>query len=443
MNVIFAAALVPSLALASIPAADGTFTGCLHDHARELRLIDASRENCRRNEKQVTWNGNGPSGAAVTAVPLSVGDPMCPAGGTKFIVQGAVTYACNGTPGAPGAAGPQGPQGTPGQQGPQGMIGFMGPVGPVGPMGQTGPMGAMGPVGPVGPVGATGPMGPQGPMGIPGPMGPSGVDGLPGLQGTQGPGGPTGPQGAAGPSGAQGPKGDAGDAGAAGPQGQQGAQGPQGPAGQSVALTALAAGDLNCPNGGVAVNVGSDAAYVCSAPQGSPLLVDAAAIQQINGWAGLPSNTAWSLCYKATRDNAGLSFATSGSLAFHSRCDGRGRTFFVAKSSVGTLFGGYATQPWGSKLCTYKNDPSAFLFSLTNAFRHALSGNAAIALYDCQNSGPGFGGGNDFITNLKDQASANLGYTYACRVGSGSQCTIDYAGMSPIMLVELEVYAAP
>ncbi len=56
MKVILAALLAPSLAFASIPAADGTFTGCIQEHGRELRLIDASRESCRKHETKVTWN---------------------------------------------------------------------------------------------------------------------------------------------------------------------------------------------------------------------------------------------------------------------------------------------------------------------------------------------------------------------------------------------------
>jgi len=251
-----------------------------------------------------------------------------------------------------------------------------------------------------------------------------------------------GPQGAAGPIGPQGPKGDTGAA------GLPGLDGATGPAGQSVTLTQLAIGNANCPNGGVAVNAESGTAYVCSEPPGAPLLVDAAAIQKINGWAKLSSDTAWTLCYKATRDNGGFSFPTSnpGLAAFHSRCDGRARTFFVAKSTAGALFGGYAGRPWGSTAATWKDDPSAFLFSLTNSFQHSLvtPSSSLSALYDSPFLGPAFGAGNDFRTNLKDSATAALGYTYVCRVGSGSPlCSTDYTGMAaPVILTELEVYAA-
>jgi TLD protein len=191
---------------------------------------------------------------------------------------------------------------------------------------------------------------------------------------------------------------------------------------------------------------------VCSAPQATPPLVDAAAIQKINGWANLPSDTAWTLCYKATRDNVGFSFASTNSFAaaFHARCDGRARTFFVAKSTLGKLFGGYAGQPWvGGSLpagtCKTPTDGTAFLFSLTNSFKHSLvNNNGYSAFQDCPDKGPVFGTGNDFATNLKDAASSSLGYTYVCRVGAGSPlCSTDYAGDKLPVLVELEVYSAP
>jgi hypothetical protein len=426
---VLAAILLPSIALASIPAADGTYTACYQKHDGKLRVIDVAHERCRHDEQRMTWNERGqPSqpSVALTAVPLSPGDPMCPEGGTRFVVQGIETYACNGAPGMPG---PQGPQGAAGPRGPQGFPGAMGPVGP------------------------------QGPMGIPGPMGPAGVDGLPGARGDTGPQGaigPTGPQGAAGPTGAvgatgpQGPMGPQGLQGPAGLQGAPGDVGPQGPAGaqglpgQSVTVVTLPPNDPNCPSGGVALTSASGTAYVCGAPQGLPPLVGAAELQRINGWAGLPSDKAWTLCYKGTHDNASLFFNMAGAPTFHSRCDNRGRTFFVAKSTTGNVFGGFASVPWGSPTCTYKKDAAAFLFSLTNDFRHdQIAATASYALYDCPTYGPAFGGGNDFTTNAKDTASTRLGYTYVCRVGTygSAQCLNDYAAASSLTLVELEVYA--
>lgn len=298
--------------------------------------------------------------------------------------------------------------------------------------GRAGERGVAGPMGLPGPQGPAGPQGPQGPMGLEGPMGPAGIDGLPGPAGTRG---ETGPQGVAGP---QGPKGDAGGA---GPQGPVGPVGLQGPAGRGVTIVPLPPGDPSCPAGGVAVSAEGGTAYVC-VPGAAPL-VDAAAIAQINGWAGAPAGTVWTLCYKATRDNVGFAFGESNPYAYHSRCDNRGSSFFVARSATGNVFGGYRSLPTSGAPCGYRSDPNAFLFSLTNGFKHALtSTSGASAVNDCATSGPSFGSGTDFGTNLRDSATALLGHTYACRVGNSTQCAIDFAGAVYPTLVELEVYVS-
>jgi hypothetical protein len=212
-----------------------------------------------------------------------------------------------------------------------------------------------------------------------------------------------------------------------------------------VTVAQLAASDPNCPYGGVAVTSASGTYYVCSGAQGYPALVDAAAIQQINGWAGLPSDASWTLCYKATRDGTSWFSASAGAAAFHGRCDNRGRTFFVTRTSTGRLFGGFTNLSWGAA-CGYRKDLTAFLFSLTNSYKHAQTGaysGSGLSIYDCSSYGPTFGGGNDFSTDLKDTAYANLGYTYACRVGAygSADCRNDFAGAYQPALVELEVYS--
>ena len=90
-------------------------------------------------------------------------------------------------------------------QGPQGA------AGPVGDQGATGPTGNQGPVGPQGPVGTAGSVGPTGALGPAGPAGPPGIAGAQGAQGLQGPQGPTGPTGPAGPAGNPGAAGLTGD----------------------------------------------------------------------------------------------------------------------------------------------------------------------------------------------------------------------------------------
>lgn len=84
------ALLVGAVALAAIPDAGGMLTGCYDKENGKLRLIDAqASKNCRKDERQITWNQTGPQGL-------------------------------------PGVAGPKGDKGDPGPQGPAGTAGISG-----------------------------------------------------------------------------------------------------------------------------------------------------------------------------------------------------------------------------------------------------------------------------------------------------------------------------
>ena len=72
-----------------------------------------------------------------------------------------------------------------------------------------------------------------------------------------------------------------------------------------------------------------------------------------------------SLLYRGSRD--GFSSA-----AFHSRCDLKGRTLTIAKSTQGRVFGGYASVDWKAKYNDYRHDNKAFLFSLTSLVKIEL-----------------------------------------------------------------------
>lgn len=64
-------------------------------------------------------------GQSVTVALLAEGDPLCPYGGTRFILEGAtVGVACNGVPGAVGPQGPQGIIAAVSSSGPSGVSAF-------------------------------------------------------------------------------------------------------------------------------------------------------------------------------------------------------------------------------------------------------------------------------------------------------------------------------
>jgi len=90
------------LALATIPAADGTITACYsHGGDGKLRAVDSASQ-CRPNETALSWNQRGPAGPQ-------------------------------------GDAGPQGPTGPQGAAGAQGAQGLQGEQGAAGPQGEPGP----------------------------------------------------------------------------------------------------------------------------------------------------------------------------------------------------------------------------------------------------------------------------------------------------------------
>lgn len=125
----FAAAAIGggTLVAAAAPRDDASHSvinACAKRGSGMLRLA-AGAGRCRPGERAISWNVEGPPGAAG------------PAG-------------ARGPTGATGATGPAGPRGD---------------AGPAGAQGATGPAGASGPAGAPGPAGATGARGPTGPKG--------------------------------------------------------------------------------------------------------------------------------------------------------------------------------------------------------------------------------------------------------------------------------------
>jgi len=150
-----------------------------------------------------------------------------------------------------------------GESGAQGNKGDKGETGAKGDKGDQGETGAEGDQGETGPKGERGEIGLQG---IPGLKGDQGIPGVAGPEGAKGEIGPEGLPGAKGEQGAPGAKGDQGEKGEKGEKGAQGAKGGQGSAGENgkdgyttlVKLVTLLPGDVECPAGGVRIDVGVD-----------------------------------------------------------------------------------------------------------------------------------------------------------------------------------------
>ncbi|CAF3200699.1 unnamed protein product [Rotaria sp. Silwood2] len=133
--------------------------------------------------------------------------------------------------------------------------------------------------------------------------------------------------------------------------------------------------------------------------------------------------------------------------AFHSRCNNKGPTITIIQSSNNYLFGGYTAIPWTSEVGSWKNDNTAFLFSLVNPYKipptkylinPGQSGNAVNhhSIY-----GPYFGAGPDmYLTNASN--SNNSSYTnfpssYVNTTGKGNNT---FTGARNFTASDIEVF---
>ena len=158
----------------------------------------------------------------------------------------------------------------------------------------------------------------------------------------------------------------------------------------------------------------------------------------------------WCLQYRGSRD--GFQAAS-----FHSKCDGKGASLVVCKSTNGHVFGGYTQVGFQSSMGNWVPDECAFLFTLSNAHGIAPTklalkpDRAQNGIYHHFNCGPTFGGrglcrwgsitGHDLRisdnSNMNTSSTSNLGNCYADVTGKGQTL---FAGASPFQLSEIEVF---
>ncbi len=153
----------------------------------------------------------------------------------------------------------------------------------------------------------------------------------------------------------------------------------------------------------------------------------------------------WELIYKATRDG----FRGED---FHRCCDGKGPTITVIQSKNGNyLFGGYTEISW---TCdgTYKYDPAAFLFTLTNPHgipptKFSRNPQERLSIGHSSNGGPCFGGvvnGQNHFIDIKlvsnadkQDSSCSFPSSYIDTTGIGATL---FTGKKNFMVNEIEVY---
>jgi hypothetical protein len=160
-------------------------------------------------------------------------------------------------------------------------------------------------------------------------------------------------------------------------------------------------------------------------------------------------NDKWTLLYRGTRDGFGSS-------DFHSKCDGHSNTLIVLQAQNSSyIFGGFTTVSWESVRAdffgTWKVDPNAFLFSLTNKenkpMKMSINPNQIHYAINCNYKfGPIFGRGRDLLvcsdSNTTSNSHSNLSDTYkhpqyAYRTLEAQEFL---AGSNHFRLSEIEVY---
>ncbi|CAF1387192.1 unnamed protein product [Rotaria sordida] len=151
------------------------------------------------------------------------------------------------------------------------------------------------------------------------------------------------------------------------------------------------------------------------------------------------TNQRWELIYKATRDG----FDTN---TFHSRCNNKGPTMTIIQSNNNYLFGGYTAIPWTSDV-SWKNDTTAFLFTLTNPHnipptKYLINpGKAVHTVHHNSSCGPYFGAGPDMYlangSNSNNSSRTNFPASYLDTTGKGNDT---FTGASNFTTSDIEVF---
>eukprot|EP01132_Coremiostelium_polycephalum_P008441 gene8441-10368_t len=157
---------------------------------------------------------------------------------------------------------------------------------------------------------------------------------------------------------------------------------------------------------------------------------------KINEWAGFSKYKKWNLIYKASRDGF-------GGLKFHEKCDGKGETITIIKSSNGNEFGGYTSLSWNSA-GLYQNDTKSFLFLLNNEKNESMKFpyRSSSSILGNPSFGPTFGNGYDLHicdnSNIKQNSHTNITNTHGYQNTTGNPFIL--AGSHKFLVDEIQVY---
>ena len=146
------------------------------------------------------------------------------------------------------------------------------------------------------------------------------------------------------------------------------------------------------------------------------------------------------LLYRGSRDG----WKTSD---FHAKCDNKGATITVIRSSDGFIFGGFADKSWTSAN-KYCDSDKSFLFSLKSPSNEVGTAKMRIKQNTYSNAichgpsyGPTFGGGHDLYiasdANKNNTSITNFGHTYELPPGQTREFLV---GSNNFKVSEIEVF---
>lgn len=146
-------------------------------------------------------------------------------------------------------------------------------------------------------------------------------------------------------------------------------------------------------------------------------------------WINKEKSFKFKLLYKGTEDGDTYEI-------FHNKCDNKGPTISIIKSTDGQVFGGYTSKSWDKNQKTHVPDPLSFLFNINNKKKYCVSNNRGImaSSFICD-----FGGNNFHELWIKNYYLAEISY---CDNGEGYNFK-NYelsGGKSSFKVQELEVY---
>ena len=142
---------------------------------------------------------------------------------------------------------------------------------------------------------------------------------------------------------------------------------------------------------------------------------------------------------KATRIYRGSDHGFAAA-SFHSNCDNMGPTITIIKTTSNRIFGGFTAANWESS-GGFKNDPSAFLFSVDLGQKYPVT-TATHAIYCNSGYGPTFGTGHDIVVNenFKTTCYVNPSFYYASHPKHANGQSALTNGERNFQVSEIEVY---